>query len=418
MQSKLVRALTAALFAVLLVVQPLWAAAPAGFDPKGPVCAAGMCTFTLDMGNVPGWPGEEFSITVAEDAVTTRPDGSEFVLADDVTLALPVGTLALADAELAVTVDELGHVVALRGSALAPVPTFALFDDLALVTPARVTIGYDRGDVVALSHLALDPARRYLFIDAQAGLTLAMQEMALSAPAGQRATLVFDPAQAAVYLDGQVTLRTNGMMAFVGEMLPENVDATWLPSVLPLVATTHVHGELGRALEPSLAVNGKLALDGGAAGQWLKLETAPLTTEGWAMISPAGVLLAGAAEVAIAPDRLLDSMAQAELFVPFAQPEQVRVEASASLVSPMLGVDESVAGTVAGEPGWVAATAGSAWRELQTAVEQGGDTLGAGYAWLEAGAANGWTATQTQWCATTSWCAEDENPQQVAEARE
>lgn len=418
MLRKLLRGLIPALAAGLLVVQPLWAAAPARPEHFGLVCDNGQCALVLDLGDVPGLLGDSVRLAVPEGAVTQRGEDHAITLRGDVALALPTGTLTLADAELAVTLDATGRVAALRGSALAPVPTFAIFDDLALVTPARVTVGYDRGDVVALSHLALDPARRYLFVDAQAGLNLAVQGMALNTPAGQRATLVIDPAQAAIYVDGQVTLRTDGAIAFLGEMLPSAMEPAWLPNVLPLVYTTHLHGEMGRGLEPSLAVNSKLALDGGMAGRWLRLDAAPLTTEGWAMISPAGLLMAGEARLAVAPEQLLESAARAELFVPFAQPEQSEIEVAAAVTSPLLDVKQTAEAQVAGEPGWMARTAASTWAGLQASAVKSGEVIGTGYTWLETGTVNGWAAAQAQWCATTGWCAEDGPPQRVAEARE
>jgi hypothetical protein len=431
MRVRWLRILLPILLGILLPAQAVMAAAPTPERRLGLNCEAGVCTAKFDLGVDGNGLAEGVWLSVLQSAVNALPGGDGFVVNDDVSVSLPSGRLTLADAELVVTLDEAGQVATLRGSALAPVPTFALLDGLSFVTPARVTVGFDRGDVLALSHLTLDEARRYLFIDAQAGLSVATQGMALDTAAGQRATLVIDPTQPAVYVDGRVTLRTQGAMAFWGEFAPDASEAGWLPALLPFANSTTLHAQVGRDVEPIVEVNNRFSVDGGLlgglagglVGQWLQLDETPFTTEGWAKISPDGLLVAGEARVAVAPTQVLESHAEAELFVPFDGAEAAYVALSADVASPLLQVDEALATQVVGEPGWVAQTAASTWRGVRDSVAhnvaQSGAAIGTGYAWVEAGTAAQWASVQRGWCGWTGCeAAAGDAGVRVAEVRE
>jgi hypothetical protein len=307
------------------------------------------------------------------------------------------------------TLDEKGKITTLRGSAAAPVPTFGLLGDWQVVTPARVTVGYDRGATLMELSAPLQAERRYFFVDAQAGLHLATQGMALTAPAGQRATLIMDLAQPLVFIDGQVTLHTDGQTAFIREALGPIGESDWLPTDLPLRQSVlvHVQGQLGRDIEPKLTLAGEYRMDGGLAGKWLQIDATPLLAQGQAVIGPAGLLLSGSARSALEPQKWFDSGAQAELYVPFDAPDSSSLTMGADVTAPALGVEQETTATMAGETGWLARTGEVAWSGVQQGWSQAGTVAQNGYEWMGKGFGTGWAYTQGQWCGLTGLCAEE-----------
>src|SRR5690606_17877087 len=109
----------------------------------GFTCADGICRVELDLGVAAAWMPQGAWLTVLQSGLRQLPGGVGIEVQEDVAIALPTGNLSLADAELVLTLDEAGKVATLRGSALAPVPTFGLLGDWQVVTPARVAVGYD-----------------------------------------------------------------------------------------------------------------------------------------------------------------------------------------------------------------------------------------------------------------------------------
>jgi hypothetical protein len=352
-----------------------------------------------------------------QSALRQLPGGFGVESQDDVTITLPTGNLSLADADLVLTLDEAGKIVTLRGSAAAPVPTFGLLGDFQLVTPARVEVGYERGDALAEFNAPLQADRRYFFINAEAGLHLISHEMELTSDAGQRATLVVDFAQPLIFVDGQVTLHTDGQLAFIREALGPLGESGWMPTDLPLRQSVLVHlqGQLGRDVEPQLSVVGEYRMDGGLVGRWLQIDATPLLAHGQAIIGPQGLMLEGTARSALQPEKWFDSGAQAQLFVPFESPESSSLTVGADVASAMMGVDEEATATMAGEPGWLERTGKAAWAGVQQGWNQMGSAMQGGYDWMNEGLGTGWAFTQEQWCGWTGACAA-ENGTRVAAA--
>lgn len=426
LRKKITAAVAMALMALLLVVQPALAGFPAANAAEqryGLNCVAGACRLQLSLGVDADWLPEGAWLTVLQSALRQLPGGAGIAVEDDVTLTLPTGNLALADADLVLTLDDMGRIAGLRGSAAAPVPTFGLFGDWQMVTPARVAVGYDLGSELAELNAPLQPERHYFFIDAQAGLQLATTGMALTAPAGQRATLVVDLAQPLLFVDGQVTLHTDGQMAFIREALGPLGESGWLPADLPLHQSVllHVQAQVGREVEPKLSVAGEYRMDGGLVGKWLQIDATPLLAEGRALIGPAGVMISGAARSALEPGKWFEGGAETQLFVPFDEPASASLAVGANVASPLMGLEEERSAVLQGEAGWLAHSGETAWAGVQQGWNLMGEATQEGYAWMREGMEDGWAYTQEQWCGFSGFCAEDvanaeQKPTRVAAA--
>ena len=418
--------LVAALLAVLLTVQPLLAAdAPlrrAGFQ-----CDDGVCRARLDLGaNVPAWLADGVGLRVAQAAVSRLP-GGEFAVRDDVLLSLPSGPLRLLDADLVITLDQAGRVATLRGSAQAPLPTFGLLGDGLVITPARVAVGVEYGSELVHLSAPLDPARRYFFAELAAGMGVLAGGVDLAVAPGQRATLVMDFAAPMFFVDGGITVRSDGQWALVQQWL--GGAGEWgLPTELPLrqLASLRLQAQAGRDIAPRLALDSTLRWDTGMVGQWLRLDATPLTAQGRAVISGDGVELAGTVATSVAPDHLVTGKAQALLFVPFAAPETAALMVTAESRAPLQALAARGETVVAREPGWQVGGVGGAWAGLvagtvqagtatQTGVAWVGNSLASGGEWLTTGAVNAWSGTQRGWCGLTGWCAEERAAQAAAQ---
>ncbi len=80
----------------------------------------------------------------------------------------------------------------------------------------------------------------------------------------------------------------------------------------------HVSGLTGAALDDlHLELAGRYAVDAGRLGEWLKLDGEPLAVEGGIVVNGEGLLATGVVRSSLAPERVLDSAVQAQVFVPF-----------------------------------------------------------------------------------------------------
>jgi hypothetical protein len=403
--NKMVAALVVALMTLLLAFQPALAAAsiPATEQATeqedqhyGLSCLDGVCRAQLDLGIGSEWLPQGAWLSFMQGALRQLPGGAGVAIDDDITITMPSGSLALLDADVVMTLDDAGRIATLRGSAAAPVPTFGLLGDWQVVTPARVSVGYDRGAMLTDLNAPLQAERRYFFIDAQAGLHLVTQGVTLDAPAGQRVTLVADLAQPLFFVDGQVTLRTDGQMAFIREALGPIGESEWLPTNLPLrqTATFRIQGQVGQEVEPKLTLNGEYRMDGGLVGTWLQIDATPLLAQGQAVIGPDGLLLAGAARSALEPEKWFDGGTQAQLYVPFAAPDGATVSVGADVASLALGVEQEATASAAGEAGWFARTGQAAWAGVQQGWDQMGTVTQNGTVWMGEAVGSGWSHTR------------------------
>jgi len=404
-----------ALTAIALVIQPVLAAAPSATPIQndktyGFSCVDGVCRAELDLGIGAGLLPQGAWLTVLQSALHALPGGVGVGLQDDVTITVPTGKLSLADADMVLTMDDAGKISSLRGSASAPVPTFGLLGDWQFITPARLSVGYDRGDALSDLNAPLQADRHYFFLDAQAGLNFSSKEMTLTSEPGQRATVVVDLAQPLIFIDGQVTLHTDGQMAYVRQALGPLANNSWMPLDLPLHQSVLVHlqGQVGREIEPKLLVAGEYRVDGGLVAKWLQVDATPLIAHGEATIGPEGLALEGSARSAIQPEQLFDGGATAQLFVPFHASEKASLTVGAGVASPAIGVDQEANAGVVGDASWLRRSSDAA----VTGVQEGWSNLGtaaqSSYAWMSQGVGTGWAYTQEQWCGLMGNCASDE----------
>lgn len=403
----------AALLALGLTVQPVLASGTA-METRAPglTCVDGMCRARLNLGLEHGW------LQVAEGALSRLP-GGEWLLSDDVLLALPTGSLQLADAELRFRLDESGRVATLRGSAMLPLPLFGLLGDAQLITPARVDVGVERGSELGHLTAPLDPTRRYFFVEMQAGMGLAVGGVDLAVPIGQAATLVVDFTQPMVFIDGTITLRSDGQLAMVSEWL-DGAREFGLPSELPLrqIASFHVQGQWGRDVAAHLSLESALRVDGGMMGRWLQIDAIPLLARGRAVLAADGLRFEGALQSSIAPEQAYATAVQAEVYVPFAAPETTSLTLRGQTDVPLIGLATSGATTMAGEPGWALAWADGAWSSMVAGTRQVGvasvdgtvwvgDQIGQGSRRLAEDVVSGWDGARGQWCGLTGMCRDE-----------
>ena len=251
---------------------------------------------------------------------------ASFAVSKDVTLALPWGDLKLTNAELQVEMGTDGSVDRLRGTADMPFPTFGVFDDARVVTPARADVGLELGKNLAGLNLALDPARQYVFLNVDTAFGMAARapskssEFAFSLAPGQHLTLVIDTVDPVAYLDGQMTLSLDDQIALLGGILEDTAIGPYVPDSLPLRERTQfaVSGKFSKNLAESyLKLTGAYVMDGGLLPARLGIEAQPVQVKGSLTISRDGVLADGVVASSIEPERILDGGADFQAFIPF-----------------------------------------------------------------------------------------------------
>ena len=333
--ARLVRDVVAALAAGFL-----WLAIGTGMASAAPVapaeavpsanieCGEGLCTLRLDLGaTAPDWlPDAGLWLNVLEENLHALPDGAGFEVSDDIVLEMPVGNIQLTGAQLRLEMGEDNRVESFEGVAEVPMPSLPLLGSLTQRKAAEARIGFDRGDALSLADAPVDPERKYLYFDLASGASLRAAtagqtgELSLDIPEGQRALVVLDPLERFAYIDGHVTLRYNGELVFLTQLLDPTETLDLFAGELPLRhrATVQVSGVMSDALdEAQMELAGRYAVDAGRLGEWLKLEGQPLALEGSLALTPAGLLGTGVVRSSVAPERLLDSAVQAQVFVPF-----------------------------------------------------------------------------------------------------
>ncbi|NJN82207.1 MAG: hypothetical protein HC802_07965 [Caldilineaceae bacterium] len=329
-------------------------ASAAGQDEVGIHCQDGTCALEIGLGGaqVPAIAsvGASMIFEAVQENVDFLPEGSGIELSDRLVLKMPVGDMELINAELILEPGEEGGFESVRGKAQLPLPTFGLLGDAQMITPAVADVGLDRG--ANLMHLGapLDPERSYLFFNFGAGLEMSapveiagqQQEIAISIPQGQNATLIIDPQSPFVFLSGDISISYSDQIAFVGELLQPAGSMLSLPDQLPFGhrVTLHVEGAFSDNLDQSyLEVGGGYGVNGGIVGRWLGFEIEPISAHGQMTLKNDGLLLTGVAGSSIHPSRLLDSQVHAQAYVPFsAGVEDAYVEVGANGSVPMLGL--------------------------------------------------------------------------------
>lgn len=425
--------LLAAMIGLATVAQPALAAAPSVAQSFGFQCDNGVCKLELDLGVD---ADEQFAqgvwLEVMEESVRQAPDGLGLVLDDSIMISMPTGVLSLTDAELYALIDDGGAITNLHGSALLPLPTLGLTGDMMPVTLTRVEFGYDLGAQLTEFNAPLSPDRRYAYFKADAGLRVLMAStpgVEVSPAPGQQIAVVADLTQPMLWFDGEVTVRTDGNVAFlrefvepieglplIGDALPE-----MLPAVMPVrqTVTWEVEGQVGQGVEPKLTFDASTQVDAGMVGKWLELESVPLMAKGTAMISPAGLLVSGSAVSDVSSSQVFGTDVVAQVFVPFQPAVDMTAEVAAGVQVPFLGIDEMASGRIVGDPQSVVAVTQGAWQTVQGGATSAGDAAAAsmnwvalqgedGYRYIVEQAGRGWSMARTAWCGFAGQCELDE----------
>ena len=244
----------------------------------------------------------------------------------DVTLSLPWGDLKLTNVELQAELGKDGSVMRLRGTADMPFPTFGVLDDTRIITPARADVGLELGRNLSGLNLALDPDRQYLFLNVDTAFGMAARtpgkssEFSFLLEPGQHLALVFDTVEPVAYIDGQMTLSLDDQIALLGGILEDTAIGPYVPDSLPLRERMQfaVAGKFSRNLAESyIKLTGAYVMDGGLLPARLGIEAQPVHVKGSLTISRDGVLADGVATSRIEPERVLDSGAHFQAFIPF-----------------------------------------------------------------------------------------------------
>jgi hypothetical protein len=185
--------------------------------------------------------------------------GAAVEIGDQLTLKLPIGDVQIRAGDLEVGLDTGGNIQRLHGKADSLLPSLALPNNLRIGGRFGAEFGYDYG---ANSGQRQPAARRRgaLFLPASGrglqprhgGRRRKWQEYAdhdLSVPDNESATLIVDPKNQVLYIDGRFNLSQVLRLAVVGSMM--GVDVGQLPMLsglaLPLRSTVGVAALFSRS---------------------------------------------------------------------------------------------------------------------------------------------------------------------------
>lgn len=276
--------------------------------------------------------------------------GAGVEISDQLTLNLPLGAIEIRNGDFLVGVDAEGKVQRLRGKADTVLPALALPNNLRIGGDFAAEFGFEYGEELGAVARLLDPDQRYFYVRLGEGFTLdttlldengANTPITVAVPQNESATIIVDPENQLLYIDGRFNLSQVLRLALIGSSL--GIDVTQLPMLagvtLPLRSTVGVAALFAR--EPGrnfVQLNSDLSIEGGPLAQLLQLEDAPLALDSTIRIDSSGVLLQGMADARIAPKALLESGGTLELFVPFERLRDAYVRVGGRLSVPVLGI--------------------------------------------------------------------------------
>jgi hypothetical protein len=137
-------------------------------------------------------------------------------LSDKLVLNLPFGQFQILEGDFLLLLDENNQLERLNGSAQTVIPTFAMSDQVRIRGPFSASFGYDYGSALTEIDAPLLPDSQYAFLRLGAGMDIdlggqiaaATQGITVTIPSGNNFTLVIDPVEPLVYLDGEFIVRT------------------------------------------------------------------------------------------------------------------------------------------------------------------------------------------------------------------
>jgi hypothetical protein len=276
--------------------------------------------------------------------------GAGVEISDQLTLNLPVGAIQIRNGDFLVGVDAEGNVQRLRGKADTVLPALTLPNNLRIGGDFAAEFGYDYGAELGAVGRLLNPEARYFYVRVGDGITLdtalldengESTPITVGVPENESTTIIVDPENQLLYIDGRFNLSQVLRLALVASTL--GIDVAQLPMLagvtLPLRSTVGVAALFSREPERNFVqINSDLSIQGGPLAQLLQLKDAPLALDSTIRIDNSGMLLQGIADARVAPQTLLETGGALELFVPFERLRDAYVRVGGKLSVPVLGI--------------------------------------------------------------------------------
>lgn len=280
-------------------------------------------------------------------------DGAAIEIADQLTLKLPVGDLQIRAGDLEVGLDTGGNIQRLHGKADSLLPNLTLPNNMRIGGRFGAEFGYDVGANLGSVSSLLDAENYYFYLRLGEGFsfdTAVVDEngksmpLTVSVPDNESATLIVDPKNQVLYIDGRFNLSQVLRLAVVGSMM--GVDVGQLPMLsglaLPLRSTVGMAALFSPQPDRNFVeLNTNLGIEGGPLSRLLQLGDMPLLLDSTIRIDRSGMKLQGVADAKLAPGTLLESGGVVEAFVPFQRLSDAYVRVGGDLSVPILGITAS-----------------------------------------------------------------------------
>lgn len=409
-------AITAIVTALLasLIAQPALAASPqqAADDDPGATsyrvsCQNGTCNVAFDLGEYEVQSDVPTDMPVKLDIPKgTVPflKGGSLEIGDSITLSLPMGSVQFKNGDFSLHLDKDGKLDRFHGKSDSVTPKLNLGPNIQIAGPFAMEIGYDYGHTLDGLSTVLDPNRRYLFFDLGGGLTLSTtvpggnndEPVAFTIPDGDRMSIVVDPQDKLVYLDGQVTLN---QLTDLGLALGTfGLTPATMPLLNGVVLPTRTTVGVAALLSPDMSKNflqfsGGMGINGGPLGKLLRLEGEPLGFDGLLRADSNGLLLGGVAKSSLNPEKVLDTRGELAVYIPFTGNELPYVQLGGKLRVPLVGIEAEIAKQIGGGEVSEANSTNAMLESTANAARSWWDSTGMWMSGIASALANGSQAT-------------------------
>lgn len=319
-------------------------------------CQDGQCKLTIDTSLIEA----EVPVPAREPIRFELPSGNlgflsgaAVEISDQLMLKLPIGDIQIRAGDLEVGLDTSGNIQRLRGKADSLLPSLTLPNNLRIGGQFGAEFGYDLGANLGAVGALLDAEEHYFYLRLGEGFNLDTAivdengkntPISISVPENESASVIVDPKNQLLYLDGRFNLSQVLRLAVVGSML--GVDPGQLPMLsglaLPLRSTVGVAALFSRQPDRNFVeLNTNLGIDGGPLARLLQIGDTPLLLDSTIRIDRTGMLLQGVADAKLAPGTLFEGGGVVELFVPFQRLRDAYVRVGGDLSAPILGITTS-----------------------------------------------------------------------------
>jgi hypothetical protein len=244
-------------------------------------------------------------------------------------LALPIGTIELADAQLQIKAGADKTPESFRGTARVKLPAAGPLVNFKLPDLVRAEVGLDKGAALSAFGAPLDLERRYFFLSFGSGLNLSRQfedaagdtqTLSITVPAGERVALIIDPEQPLVFVQGKFNVNYTGDLAVISQLLVQRgITVPGLEDVkLPGTGTIVISGTLAPGTDKSfIELSAGTGIGAGPIGAIIGLQAQPLSLQGGARIDKDGATVTGEVTTKVVPDKVLDGSGKVQVRVPF-----------------------------------------------------------------------------------------------------